>query len=96
MINIHQFQLPNEVLQSIAKRESRIRKQKKLSQRQLANMSRVSLGSIRRFEQTGKISLESLVKIAFALSCEQDFEFLFKHKIYKTLKDVIDEREKNC
>ena len=96
MINIHQFQLPNEVLQSIAKRESRIRKQKKLSQRQLANMSRVSLGSIRRFEQTGKISLESLVKIAFALSCEQDFKFLFKHKIYKTLKDVIDEREKNC
>lgn len=38
----------------------------------------MSYGSIRRFEQTGEISLLSLVKIAKALDCLEDFNELFK------------------
>ena len=62
----------------LVKREKAARKKKKLTQRQLAERTGVSYGSIRRFEQTGEISLLSLVKIANALDCLEDFNELFK------------------
>lgn len=62
----------------LVKREKAARKANKLTQRQLAERTGVSYGSIRRFEQTGEISLLSLVKIANALDCLEDFNELFK------------------
>ena len=62
----------------LVKREKAARKKKKLTQRQLAERTGVSYGSIRRFEQTGEISLFSLGKIANALDCLEDFNELFK------------------
>lgn len=47
----------------LVKREKAARKAKKLTQKQLAERTGVSYGSIRRFEQTGEISLLSLVKL---------------------------------
>ncbi|HFU74811.1 MAG TPA: XRE family transcriptional regulator, partial [Arcobacter sp.] len=38
-----------------------------------ATRSGVSLGSLKRFERTGQISLESLLKLAFVLECLGDF-----------------------
>lgn len=52
----------------------------------------MSLGSIKRFERTGEISLSSLIKIAFALGCEDDFEELFAKRGYASIQEVIDER----
>lgn len=93
MITLSEIKLPGEVILEIANRESEIRKQKKISQSMLAKMTGVSLGSIQRFEQTGKISLESLIKIAFALRCEKDFDELFSHRCYTSLKEVLNETE---
>lgn len=62
----------------LVRREKAARKAKKLTQKQLAERTGVSYGSIRRFEQTGEISLLSLVKIANALDCLEDFNKLFK------------------
>lgn len=59
-------------------REKAARKAKKFTQKRLAERTGVSYGSIRRFEQTGEISLLSLVKIANALDCLEDFNELFK------------------
>ena len=58
--------------------------------------SGVSLGSIRRFEQQHEISLTALINIAFALSCEQDFETLFSQPYYATIDDVIAAREREA
>jgi len=44
----------------------------------LQQRSGVSLGSIMLFERTGKISLESLVKISIALGYSVDFQSLFE------------------
>ena len=41
-----------EILEKLAKRVSRVRKRKKISQEQLSVMSGVSFGSIKRFERT--------------------------------------------
>ncbi|MCB9326166.1 MAG: helix-turn-helix transcriptional regulator [Lewinellaceae bacterium] len=49
----------------------------KLSQLQLAEKSGVSLGSIKRFEQTGKISFESLLTLAHILGRLSEFESIF-------------------
>lgn len=68
------------------------RKANKLTQEQLAQKSGVSLGSVKRFERLGEISLSSLVKIAFVLDCEDDFDALFSRKEYKSIQEVIDEQ----
>ncbi|MCC8162851.1 MAG: helix-turn-helix transcriptional regulator [Lachnospiraceae bacterium] len=68
------------------------RKEKKLTQVQLSERSDVSLGTLKRFERTGEISLSSLIKIAFALGCEGDFDELFSKKGYASIQEVIDEQ----
>lgn len=54
---------PTEVRKELANRFRIQRKKSKISQKQMAERSGVSLGSLKRFEDTGKISLESLLKL---------------------------------
>lgn len=68
------------------------RKEKKITQQTLSESSNVSLGSLKRFERTGEISLSSLIKIAFALGYEDDFSQLFAKKAYASIQEVIDEQ----
>ena len=78
----------------IANRFISIRKSRKISQRQLANLSGVSFGSIRRFEKSGDISLASLIKLAMALQLYDDLDNLFKvHKEYSSIEEVINEQK---
>ena len=46
----------------------------------LAKRSGVSLGSLKRFEQTGEISLKSLLKLALVVERLDDFDQLFKER----------------
>ena len=66
MINLYQ-KTWTEINNNIAQKIVRLRKRKKITQKQLAARSGVSLGSLKRFEQSGEISLQSLTKIAIAL-----------------------------
>jgi transcriptional regulator with XRE-family HTH domain len=72
--------LPLDVLKETAQKHRDLRKQLKLSQEQLSKRSGVSLGSIKRFEQTGKISFESLLKLAHILGRLFEFEAIFSPK----------------
>lgn len=92
MNNFNFLKSPSEVNKDIASRMSARRKEKKITQIQLAECSDVSLGSIKRFERTGEISLSSLIKIAFALGYEDDFDVLFAKKAYSSIEEVIRER----
>ncbi len=83
---------PNEISMNIVKRMRARRKEKKITQVALSKAADVSLGSIKRFERTGEISLSSLVKISFALGCEEDFQTLFSKKGYASIQEVIDEQ----
>ena len=77
----------------IAKRFVLIRKNRKISQRRLSEISGVSYASIRRFEKTGDISLASLVKLALALQLYDDLDNFFKErKEYKSIEEVINDR----
>ncbi|MEA2047156.1 MAG: helix-turn-helix transcriptional regulator [Campylobacterota bacterium] len=52
------------------------RKRLNYTQNEWATRSGVSLGSLKRFESSGKISLESLLKLALVLKCLEDFSGL--------------------
>ncbi|MFA9370443.1 MAG: helix-turn-helix domain-containing protein [Labilibaculum antarcticum] len=69
---------PAEVSKALAVRHKALRKQLKLSQTEMAERSGVSLGSLKRFENTGKISLESLLKLTHLLNRLEDFENVFQ------------------
>ena len=69
---------PSDLLEDIALRHKALRKQSGLSQGELAKRSGVSLGSIKRFELSGQISLESLLKLAQILNRINDFELIFE------------------
>lgn len=83
---------PNQVNKDLAARIKKRRKEQNLTQVQMSKRSEVSLGSIKRFENTGEISLTSLIKIAFALGLENDFELLFVKKGYSSIREVINDR----
>lgn len=79
---------PETYMIQIARRERAIRKKKKLSQADLSKKSNVSYGSLKRFEETGNISLASLIKIAIALDCVEEFETLFRAEP-ESIEDII-------
>jgi transcriptional regulator with XRE-family HTH domain len=77
-----------DIEEQIAKQARQLRLAKNVTRKTLAEHSGVSLGSIQRFEQTGKISLENLLKIAQALDALQDFHTLFQLPEPKTIADI--------
>lgn len=93
MINLYQ-KTWTEINNDIAQKIVRLRKRKKITQKQLAARSGVSLGSLKRFEQSGEISLQSLTKIAIALDEENELEDLFNNVPFASIEEVINEQTK--
>ena len=70
--------LPSDIQSALAERFRKLRKAKGYSQAEMAQRSGVSLGSLKRFELTGQISLESLLKLAYLLDRLDDFTKVFE------------------
>lgn len=90
---------PHKHTKAIAQRMRARRKEAHLSQGQLSQLSGVSFGSLKRFEQTGEIALSSLVLLAESLGCGQDLDALFAPEgtndvraALKTIETYIDSR----
>ncbi len=69
------------------------RKEFGFSQKELSKKSGVSLGSVKRFESSYQISLISLIKIAYAIECQNELADLFSRKHYSSINDIIKEAE---
>jgi len=63
-------------------------------QTECATRSDVSLGSVKRFESSGQISLESLLKLAFVLECLGDFSTVCDggEDMPKSMDDVLEDK----
>lgn len=85
-------QSPAELALDVARREKDIRKKRGMTQSELARRASVSLGSLRRFEQTGLIAFDSLIRISLVLECGDDIANLFRRKAYSSIEEVINER----
>ena len=88
------WETASETALNIAKRLRTIRKRRGFSQQSLSERSGVSYGSIKRFEQTGQISLESLIKLTSALDCLEEMRSMFTNIPYRSLEEVRNERKK--
>ena len=85
------WDMPSDVTKRLASRMKSIRKRKKLTQKQLAGRSNVSYATLRKFESTGQISLESFVKLAMELGVVNEINELFTRPVYNSIEEVINE-----
>ena len=85
---------PLEVMENLKTNFRKRRKALAYTQEELATRSGVSLGTLKRFERTGQISLESLLKLAFVLECLEEFGTLCKEKedIPKSLDELLKQK----
>lgn len=86
---------PKKAQETIAEIMRDYRLEKGLTQKGLSTRSGVSLGSLRKFEQTGAISMESFFKLAVALGCIDEFIKAFKpsSQNFTSIDDVINSKE---
>lgn len=90
-----EFMTPPEMASHIARKAKDKRLELNLSQYSLSERSGVSLAVLKKFERTGKISLESLLKLALALGALADFMQLFRPALpetAKTLEELLTEK----
>ena len=79
-----------DICKSIADRVKSRRLELNLTQSGLAARAGVNIESYRKFERKGEISLQSLIKLAFALDMTNEFNNLFIQKQYQTLDDLLE------
>lgn len=93
MINLYQ-RTWTEINMDLAGRMVKLRKRKKLTQKELSVKAGVSLGSLKRFEQSGEISLQSFTKLAIALEVEGELEGLFSQVPFGSIEEMLNEQTK--
>lgn len=79
---------PKDINKLIAGRIRNIRRRRKISQQELGEKAGVSLGSVKRFEQTGEISLISLTKITIALGIDDEMKNLFADVPFQSIEEI--------
>lgn len=84
----HILYSPGEVALQIAGNAKRLRLSKNLSRRSLSQKSGVPESNIKRFETTGKISLDGLLLIAICLGAEEPLTNLFASAQSLTLEQL--------
>lgn len=82
------FQTPQDELRAVAARAKARRLAADLSRRTLSDKAGVSESSLKRFETTGEIGFHSLLKLAFALECMDDFADLFALDPPQSINDL--------
>ncbi|MTW21478.1 helix-turn-helix domain-containing protein [Allochromatium palmeri] len=74
---VFNFAVPTEIQQTLGSRLRTQRLAQALSQRDLAQMAGLSLGAVRKLEQDGQSSLETLIRVVQALGLVEELEGLF-------------------
>ena len=83
-----------EVAQTLAGRVKKLRLQNKWKRSTLAERSGVSEGSLRRFEQTNKISLENFLKLLSALGRLAEMDELLQPPTIRSIDDLETRKQK--
>lgn len=83
---------PQKIAKEIANRAKQRRLELNITQEELAKRSGVSFGSVKRFENQAKISLQHLLLIAVALDATEDFSKIFSRQNYQSIDEVTKEK----
>ncbi|MFA7171679.1 MAG: helix-turn-helix transcriptional regulator [Candidatus Paceibacterota bacterium] len=82
------FKTPEETSKDLSNRLKDLRLIKKWKRSTLAKRSGVTESSLRRFEQTGKISMENFLKLVHALGRLDEIESLLKPPKAQSIEDL--------
>ena len=99
MNDIHKNRMldtPSDIAKNLADKVKNVRKRRKITQEQLAARSNVSYATLRKFEQTGQISLESFIKLSMELGLSDELNTLFTQPVYQSIEEVIHDRKQNA
>ena len=84
----------DEIAMGLAKRAKGRRLSLDLTLEGLARRSGVALGTLKKFERTGNISLVSFIRLSVALNDDAALERLLLEPEYDTLEDVLEVKKK--
>ena len=95
--NILSFDIvsPEGKAKALAQRAKTRRLEMNLTPEGLSVRSGLPLATYRRFERTGKISLDGLLHVAYALDALNDFDQVFAAHKYATLDEAINASQNN-
>lgn len=79
---------PREVGERLAARMKQLRLARDWKRETLAEHAGISAGTVKRFETTGQIALDNLLKVALALGCLDQFEQVFAPPVARTLAEL--------
>lgn len=79
---------PAEMGKALAERLRALRLLKSWTRETLAKRSGVSAASLKRFENTGKASLELVLKVAYALAHLDEFDKIFRSPAPRSLEEL--------
>ena len=79
---------PGEVAAGLAARMKQLRLARDWKRETLAERAGISAGTVRRFESSGQIGLDNLLKLALALGCLDQFEALFAPPAARSLAEL--------
>lgn len=82
---------PKEIMLLLGERVRKLRKEQKMSRQDLADRSGVPAPTLRKFEQTGIISLESLLKLIQTLGRLEEFEPLLEPNDLESKRYLFDD-----
>jgi len=84
----------SEIMDTLKSKFRQFRKALGYTQPELSSRSGVSLGSLKRFESSGQISLESLLRLAFVLECLGDFTSLceVEDEKFESMDEVLNSK----
>ncbi|MDY0220528.1 MAG: helix-turn-helix domain-containing protein [Desulfobacterium sp.] len=79
---------PEEISQILAIRLKELRLLKRLKRSTLAERSGVTQASLKRFEQTGKVSMENFLKLVMALGRLDEMETLLRPARARSIQEL--------
>lgn len=85
---------PAEIAAEVARRARDRRLALGLTRDELAGRAGISAASLKRFERTGKVAFDALVRLAVALDSAAGFDRLFDAPAYASIDEVVREPRK--
>ena len=79
---------PEEISRELAKKLKDLRLQKKWKRSTLAMRSNVTEASLKRFEQTGNVSMENFLKLVFALDRLDEMQTILQPAVANSIKEL--------
>ena len=68
---------PSDVMQRTVQRAKALRLEQNITQQELADKVGIAVGTVKRFEKTGEVQFNHLLRIALVLGRLDDFKTLF-------------------